>query len=202
MFAVDLAVSNPEVVTEIIGICVHPYLPGDTHYAAMSIWHRFFLSTAKHAPHLLTFTAKAVMAMGRRVGMVEFFRQMMKDSPADVAMIGDADIGPVLAAIGDLISGEHSNIAQAYAMELLQAEVDCSPLMIGAKATPTWFVNGLDDPSLDAASIAEYREHYPWIEIEVVPEGGQLTLYQHHADLIPRIANSAKAAASVAAPPA
>lgn len=196
LFAVDLAANKPEIVSEIIGLCVRPYLPGDAHYASMSKWHRFFLSTAKHAPHLLTFTAKAVMAMGRRVGMVEFFRQMMKDSPADVAMIDDPDIYPVLKAIGDLISSEHSNIAQAYTMELLAAEQDWSHLMIAAKHTPTWFVNGLDDPSLDATSIAQYREHYPWIDIEVVPKGGQFTLYQRYNDLIPRIAKAAKAAAS------
>lgn len=197
IFAADLAIHHPDVVSEIIGICARPYLPGDMHYASMSKWHRFFLSTAKHAPHLLTFTAKAMMVMGRRLGMVEMFRQIMKESPVDVAMIDSPDIYPVLVAIGDLVSSEHANIAQAYTMELEVAEADWSHLMIGAKATPTWFVNGLEDPSVDATSIAEFREHYPWIEIETIPEGGQFTLYQHHVDLIPRIAAAAKAAASL-----
>lgn len=194
MFAADLASRRPDVVSEIIGIGARPYVPGDQHYASMSKWHRFFLSTAKHAPHLLTFTTKAMMSLGRRVGMVPLFRQVMRDSPPDLAMIDDPDIYPVLVAIGDMISSEHANIAQAYTMELLESEKDWSHLMLQAKATPTWFVNGLDDPALDAASIADYREHYPWIDIEAVPNAGQFILYQRHADLIPRIAQSAKAA--------
>lgn len=192
MFAVDLAARRPDVVTEIIGMCARPYVPGDLHYASMSKWHRFFLSTAKHAPHLLTFTSNAMMALGRRVGMVPLFRQVMKDSPTDLAMIDDPDINPVLVAIGDMISSEHAHIAQAYSMELLESEKDWSHLMVQAKETPTWFVNGLEDPSIDATSIAAFREHYPWINIEVIPDAGQLVLYQRHADLIPRIAQSAK----------
>ncbi len=144
MFAVDLAVRQPGVVSEIIGMNARPYVPGDLHYASMSKWHRFFLSTAKHAPHLLTFATNAMMALGRRVGMVQLFRQVMKDSPSDLAMIDDPDIYPVLAAIGDLISSEHAHIAQAYTMELLQSEKDWSHLMIAAKDMPTWFVIGLD----------------------------------------------------------
>ena len=192
IFAVDLAIQRPDVVSEIIGMGARPYLPGDLHYASMSKWHRFFLSTAKHAPHLLAFTAKAVVALARRVGLIEMFRQIMKDSPSDLAMIADPDIYPIMVAIGDLIAGEHANISQSYAMELIQTETDWSHLMIAAKATPTWFVNGLEDPSLNVAAIAEYRETYPWIEIEVVPDAGQLILYQRHADLIPRIAQSAR----------
>lgn len=196
IFAVDLASRHPDVVAEIIGICARPYLTGDMHYAGMGKWHRFFLSTAKHAPNLLTFTAKAAIAMARRIGLVEMFRQVMKNSPADLAMIDDPDIYPIMVACGELIAGRSANISQAYTMELLRTEADWSDMMIAARATPTWFMNGLEDPSLDMATIAEYREHYPWIEIEVVPDAGQMTLYQCHADLIPRIAKAARSTAS------
>lgn len=76
IFAADLAAHHPERVSQIIGLCAWPYLDGDLHYAGMSKWHRFFLSTAKHAPHLLSFTAKAAMAMARRIGVGAMFPHM------------------------------------------------------------------------------------------------------------------------------
>lgn len=192
MFATDLAAKRPDVVTEIIGVCARPCLPGDRHYAGMAKWHRFFLSTAKHAPHLLKFTAKAAVSLARRIGIIEMFRQMNKSSPADMALVQDSAARAVCIANGELIASKAGNVAQAFAMELLQTEADWSDLIIAARDTPTWFVNGLEDPSLDVATIAEYRETYPWITIDVVADAGQLLMYQQFGDLIPKIAKAAK----------
>ncbi len=194
MFAVDLAAKRPDVVSEIIGICARPCLPGDGHYASMDKWHRFFLSTAKHAPHLLNFTAKAALAMARRIGPIEMFCQINKGSPADIALVHDSVTRPIVVANSLLIVSKTTNIAQAYAMELLASETDWSATILAARDTPTWFVNGLEDPTFDAATIADYRDHFPWITIDVVAGAGQLLIYQLYPELIPRIAQAAKAA--------
>lgn len=194
IFAADFGAEFPGMVSELIGICARPSLPGDRHYAGMGHWHRFFLSTAKHAPHLLKFTTKAAVSMARRIGVTEMFRQMNRRSPADLALISDEDLHPVLIANAELIAGQRTDVTQAYTMEILQTESQWTHLLERCAVIKTWFVNGAEDPATDIATIAEYREAYPWIEIEVVPDAGQMLIYQHYETLIPRIASAAHAA--------
>lgn len=191
IFAVDFTGHFPDRVTEIAGISARASLPGDLHYAAMSKWHRFFLSTAQHAPHLLHFTAKAAVAMAKRIGIVEMFRQMHKDSPGDLRMLQDPELLPVLLANAELVAGKTTNVSQAYAMELLQTEADWSARLFRVRETPCWFVNGGDDPIVDVANIAEYRAVYPWVDITVIPNAGQLLIYQHYETIIPKLAAAA-----------
>ncbi len=196
IFAADFAGHFPDRITEIAGICARPCLPDDRHYSGMGKWHRFFLSTAKHAPHLLNFTSKAAVAMAKRIGVEEMFRQMNHGSPSDMALLQDKAAHKVLFANADLVAGKDTNISQAYAMELLATERDWTDILLAAKGTPTWFVNGGEDPSSDMATIAEYREAYPWIEIEVIPNAGQLLIYQHYGTVLPKLAAAAKRAES------
>ncbi len=193
IFAADLTAHHPEKVTEIIGLCARPCLPGDQHYSGMAKWHRFFLSTAKHAPHLLKFTVRASTVMARRLGPEEMFRQLNGSSPADMKLLEDEALLSVLKANAELIVGKSSDVAQAYTHEILATEADWTGLMKGCAQTKTWFVNGGQDPATDIATIAEYREVYPWIDIEVMPDAGQMLIYQHYDDLIPKIAAAAKA---------
>ena len=192
LFATDFAVHFPEMISEIVGICARPSLPGDRHYSGMAKWHRFFLSTAKHAPHLLKFTTKAAVTMAKRIGVTEMFRQMNQRSPADLRLIDDDELRPVLISNAELIAGKSTNVAQAYAMEILATEAQWSDLIFQCKETKTWFVNGAEDPATDIATIAEYRETYPWIDIEVLPDAGQMLIFQRYDALIPRIADAAK----------
>ncbi len=194
IFATDFACHFPDAVTEIIGLCARPCLPGDRHYSGMGKWHRFFLSTAKHAPHLLKFTAKAAVTMAKRIGVKEMFRQMHQNSPADLMVLQDAELAGVLVANAELIAGEGTNVAQAYAMEILATESDWSDLIVQCKGTDLCFINAAQDPSMDVATNAEYREAYPWIDIEVIPDAGQLLIYQHYDTVIPRIAKAAQRA--------
>ncbi|MEO0357406.1 MAG: LuxR C-terminal-related transcriptional regulator [Pseudomonadota bacterium] len=194
IFAMDFAAHHPEMVSEIGGLGARPSLPGDRHYSSMSKWHRFFLSTAKHAPHLLKFTTKAAATMCKRIGVTEMYHHMNKSSPADMALIDDPHTHAVLISNGELSASPTTDMSQAYAMELLVSENPWDDLMHKTKAIKTWFINGAEDPSTDIATIAEYREAYPWIEIEVVQNAGQLLIYSKFADVIPRIAAAAKAA--------
>lgn len=194
LFSVDFAAHFPDRVTELIGMGARPPLLGDRHYAGMSKWHRFFLSTAKHAPHLLNFTFRAAIAMGRRLGTAEFFRQMNRSSAADMALLDDPEMLPVLIANGELAAGKATDMSRAYVMELIAGETDWSGLVEAAKDTPTWFMNGAEDPSTDIATISEYRETYPWIDIEVIPNAGQMLIFQHFKTIIPKLAAAAKRA--------
>jgi len=59
--------------------------------------------------------------------------------------------------------------------------------MIRAKTTKTWFVKGAEDIAINS----EYRAMYPWNEIEVSPNAGQLLPFQHFGTLLPRLAQGA-----------
>lgn len=194
IFAADLAANHPERVSEIIGLCARPYLDGDLHYAGMSKWHRFFLSTAKHAPHLLSFTAKAAMAMARRIGVVAMFQHMQKDSPPDMALYDNKPLVAVMTANAELVAGKTTLAAQAYTMELLASEAPWDHLLIQAKDIPIRFINAAQDPAIDVATVAQFRDKYPWIDIEVIPDAGQMLIYQKFRDVIPILAEAAKAA--------
>lgn len=188
IFAADFAGQHPDMVSEIIGLCARPCLPGDRHYSGMGKWHRFFLSTAKHAPHLLKFTAKAAFSMARRLGPLEMVRQMNQSSPADLKLLEDDTLRSVLVANAELIVGKTTDVVQAYTHEILATEADWSDLMLKCAETKMWFVNGGQDPATDIATISEYRGTYPWIDIEVIVDGGQMLVFQHFDTLIPRIA--------------
>lgn len=104
----------------------------------------------------------------------------------------DEAIQLVLTANAELIVGKTTDLEQAYTQEILASEADWSDLMLKCADTKMWFVNGGQDPATDIATIARYRETYPWIDIEVIPDAGQILIYQHYDTLIPRIAAAAK----------
>ena len=104
VFAMDLAAQYPDRVSEIIGLGARPFLHGDLHYAGMSKWHRFFLSTARHSPHLLRFTARASVSLMRRIGVEAMFKNAHKTSPPDMDMDQDQAFKEVLIANAELIA--------------------------------------------------------------------------------------------------
>lgn len=194
ILAVDLATHAPDRISEIIGICARPSLAGDAQYASMRKWHRFFLSTAKHAPHLLKFTAKAAVSMCKRIGVLDMFRHMNGSSLSDLSLLDDDHLRAVLVANGELVAGKTTDVSQAYVMELLVSEAPWGDTMTSAKATPTRFINGAEDPTQDTSVIAAYRDVYPWIDIEVVHNAGQLLIYKHFAYVLPILADAARQA--------
>lgn len=193
IFAMDLAVKHPDRISEIIGLGARPYLHGDQHYAGMSKWHRFFISSAKQSPHFLRFTARASVSLMRRIGVEAMFRNAHANSAADLSMDRDQALLDVLVANAELITGKTHDASQAYTMELIRSETPWDDIIFAAKDTKTWFLCGGHDPLMDVATIAAYRETYPWIEIETIPDAGQLMIYQHYETIIPKLAEAAKA---------
>ncbi|OJI94493.1 hypothetical protein LY10_01468 [Planktotalea frisia] len=191
IFAADFTKQHPDMISEIIGICARAPLEGDLHYAGMGAWHRFFTSTARHAPHLLHFTIKAAMSLSRRVGVKTMYFKTQQGSPADMELDKDQALVDVLVSNCELLMGKERDGAQAYVMEMLACESPWADLLRATQKTKTWFVNGVEDPVVDVATVAEYREAYPWIEIEVVQNAGQMLLYQHFEMLLPRVAKAA-----------
>lgn len=192
LFALDFAAEHSDRVSEIIGLGGRLPLPSETQYAGMGKWHHFLLSNARYAPHLLYFTTKAAFALARKVGREKMFLNIHRDSPADLSVANDPELAPTLLEASRLTIDDDTHAAFAYAHELLETESDWSERVEAARDTPIRFVSGLQDPLGDAATVAAYRDRFPWIDIDVVEDAGQLLFFQKYRDLVPDFARAAQ----------
>jgi pimeloyl-ACP methyl ester carboxylesterase len=152
IFAADLVCDRPDMISEIIGVCARPCLPGDVQLLGTGKWQRYFMSTAKHAPKLVHFGAKAGVAMGKQIGLEAMYRQVCKNSPTDLAMLDIAEMRAVLLANNSLVIGKDSDVSQAFAMEYIALETDWSDKLVAARDTPIQILLGEEDPTVDPAS--------------------------------------------------
>lgn len=191
ILALDLVAHHPRRINCIVGLGPRLPLPANVQYSGMGKWHRFLLSTARHAPHLVYFAAKAAFTLAQKIGRDQMIKNVHRQSAADLATLEDANIFPTLYESSSISATNERNAAFGYAKELFATETDWSELVRQTSDVPAWFVSGMQDPLGDQATIAAYREVYPWIDIEVVEDAGQLLFFQQFENLIPRIAKSA-----------
>lgn len=196
IFAADLVSERPDLISEVIGICARPCLPGDGQLLGTGSWQRYFMSTAKYAPKLVHFGAKAGVAMGKRIGLEAMYKQVCKNSPTDLAMLDIDEMRAVLLANNSLVVGKDTDVSQAFAMEYIAMETDWSAKLIATRETPIQILLGEEDPTVDPASVPQIRAAYPWIDVKVVPGTGQTLLFQKYRDLIPIFAQAARRCAA------
>ena len=191
VFAVDLIAQRPDLIPELIGICGRPCLPEGVHLLGTGAWQRFFMSTAKFAPQLVHFGSKAAVAMGKRMGMEAMHRKLCKDSPADLALLDDEEIRPVVLNNSSMVASPDTNAAQAFAMEYIAIEQDWSEKMLAIRDTPTRILFAEQDPTVDLQFTEQIRAAYPWIDLQVIEGTGQFLIFQKYQDLIPLMAQAA-----------
>jgi hypothetical protein len=127
----------------------------------------------------------------------EMFRQMNKSPQSGDGSGRGTNAGVTANVTQRRVAGkETTNVAQAYTMELLATEVDWSHIMIKANDTKIWFINGGEDPLSTRPPSPNNREVYR-IDIEVIPNAGQMMIYQGTETIIPRLAAAAKAAQTI-----
>ncbi len=57
---------------------------------------------------------------------------------------------------------------------------------------PIFLLHGQEDPAVPPATVAEYREDFPWIDYETIAGAGQLLLFRHIDRLLDRLAEIAE----------
>ena len=192
IFGMDVVKHYPERIKNLIGLGPRLPLSSDIQYNGMGKWHRFLLSTARHAPHLLYFSAKAAFTLGQKIGGEQMFRNVHRNSPADLDTISNPEVAETLNDSSQITLSRNKHAAFAYAKELFASETDWSDLVHATQHIPAWYVSGSQDPLGDPSTIAAYRETFPWIDIDVMEDAGQLLFFQKFEELIPRIAESAQ----------
>lgn len=192
--AADFAAHHPGLVSAIIGIGARPCLPGGAHIEGSGRWQRFFVSTARHAPHLVQFASRAVMAMCKRIGPEAMLRKLCKESPADMALLEDPDTRKVLEANLALMAGKSTNAAPAFAAEFIAFQSDWSASVAALETLPLRIFLAEEDPTIDLAALPQLQAAYPWMRFEVMPRAGLALLYQHPEALIGAMAEAARTA--------
>lgn len=195
-FAVDLIAKHPPIVSELIGIGGRPCLPGGLNVDGAGRWQKFFVTTARNAPHLVQFASQALMAMCRRIGPQAMLRQLCKDSPSDLAILETEEMGQILVANISLMAGKSTNAARAFAMEYIAFQEDWSDSVVATRDIRVQIFLAEEDPTVDLGSIPKLQDAYPWMEIEVVPKAGLALVFQKPEMLIPLMAEAAKRARS------
>lgn len=193
-FAADMAERHPGMITALIGVGARPCLPGGAHLNAPGRWQRFFVSTARHAPHLVQFASRAVMAMSKRIGAKAMLRQLCKESAADLALLQQPATAEVLEANLELMAGKSTNAAQAFASEFIAFQQDWSGKIEALRDLPVRIFLAEQDPTIDIADLARLSSAYPWMQMETVPDAGLALMYQIPAPLITHMAQAAKQA--------
>ncbi len=202
LFAADVATRFPGLISEIVGVGARPCLPGGQNIVGQGRWQRFFVSTARNSPHLVQFASRAVMAMSRRIGPGPMLRQLCKDSAADLRLLEDEDMNPVLVANLSLMAGPATNAAQAFASEYIAFQSDWSASVQAVADLSVSLFLAKEDPTFDLSAIPQLKLHYPWMTIEVVENAGLALMFQDYERLIAKMAQAARSAALPPAPEA
>lgn len=195
-FAVDLVAKHPDMVSELIGIGGRPCLPGGMSVDGVGRWQKFFVSTARNAPHLVQFASKAVMAMCKRIGPEAMLRRLCKDSPADLAILKTDEMKQILVANISLMAGKSTNAAQAFSKEYIAFQDDWSERVMATRNVPVNIFLAEEDPTTDLTAIPKLQDAYPWINFETLQGAGLALIFQKPDRLIPFMAKAAKVTAS------
>ena len=176
----------PERVKAII--CAAGVLPlsRPEQYERMDKWHRFILAGARYTPHLLPFMVKAGFALARRLGKRGFVHAVYGKSQADVDTFEMPEVFEAMVCGSEVALSETHSAHDAFAREIIAHETtDWSTEVVGLQGrVPVHFLNGLQDPQVPPATLAEFRAEHPWIDFRIYPDAGQLLFFLKWRDVL------------------
>ena len=175
-FAMGLSLARPGLVTGILGCATQ--LPTKTaeQYQRMHKWHRFVQANARYAPKVLPFVIKAGFAFARRIGKEKFLKQVNAGSPYDMEVFARAEVKAAILAGSEVSLSDTTSAYEAFTREVVDSDKDWSHLVTGVKV-PVLLLQGDQDPQSPVATLREHALLYPHLQIEYLPDCGQLILF-------------------------
>jgi pimeloyl-ACP methyl ester carboxylesterase/DNA-binding CsgD family transcriptional regulator len=187
--AIGFHATYPERVKALI--CCGGVLPlsRSEQYERMDKWHRFILAGARYTPHLLPFMVKAGFALARRLGKRGFIHAVYGKSKADVATFEVPEVYEAMVCGSEVALSDTHSAHDAFSREVIAHETMDWTSEVAAleKAVPVHFLNGLQDPEVPPATLADHQSDYPWIDFRVYPDAGQLVFFLKWRDVIPLV---------------
>ena len=176
----------PERMTALIACGGVLPLTRPEQYERMDKWHRFILAGARYTPHLLPFMVKAGFALARRLGKRGFVHAVYGKSKADVATFEIPEVFEAMVCGSEVSLSDTHSAHDAFSREVIHHETtDWSAEGAALKgAIPVHFLNGLQDPQVPPATLAEFQRDYDWIDYRVYPDAGQLVFFLKWRDAL------------------
>lgn len=185
-YAVQYARTNPGALTTIIACAGVLPLTRREQFERMEKWHRFILAGAKYTPHLLPFMVKAGFLLARKIGKRGFIHAVYGKCPADVDTFEDPEVFEAMVTGSEVALSDSHSAHAAFSQQLLgrQTQDWSDDLAAVRDIMPVFFFNGLQDPQVPAATLAEFQREYDWIEYKVYEDAGQLVFFRHWRDVL------------------
>lgn len=143
-------------------------------FTDMAARQRVVAYTARFAPALLPTVLRAGIAQVDGKGVEEFLSALFKPGTQENDMIQRLDLAPVLYA-GFRFSVEQGPAGFATDSHFIVRDWSRE---IDARQAPTICINGAHDPVVSAQRVVACMAGRPNVEVRVLPEAGQLALYE------------------------
>jgi pimeloyl-ACP methyl ester carboxylesterase/DNA-binding CsgD family transcriptional regulator len=179
-YVVHLNAMFPGRVKALIAVGASLPLTHRAQYERMGRWHLFHRACARYTPALYPFLVQAGFAMLRRMGKQAWVRKIYIQSKSDSAVADRPDVFEAIDVGMDTILHDGFEAVDACAAELITSERISWRHEIEAmrNKVPIHFLHGDDDLQIVPATRQELIEDYPWIAFHLVPNAGQLLLFQ------------------------
>ncbi|GGE31951.1 helix-turn-helix transcriptional regulator [Primorskyibacter flagellatus] len=189
IFAARLFMLAPKRVRGVLGVAAVLPLTRREQYERMGRWHRFVLGTARFTPQMLPVLVRAGFAMARHIGRAEFIRLVYAGSEADTRMTRDPMIFDAIDSGADVVLSDTRDSARAYGQEVSAVHrFDWRREFEQMRdRVPVIDLIGDQDQAISAATLAEFREDYPWVEIEVFAGAGSFLFFQKWPEILRRL---------------
>tara|TARA_R110000868_G_scaffold49287_3_gene159076 strand:- start:27790 stop:29805 length:2016 start_codon:yes stop_codon:yes gene_type:complete len=155
-------------------------LTARAQYERMGRWHLFIRAGARYTPALYPFMVQAGIAMQRRLGRQGWLRKIFAESAADRALADRPEAFEAIDVGMDIMMREGFDAATAFTEEVMTSErVDWRAEIDAMRdKVPIHFLHGDDDLQMVAETRRELAQEYPWITFHLIPNAGQLLLFQ------------------------
>ena len=172
-FAQSFARHHPDRVSHVI--CVAGYYPMTDNLILnhMAPWQRSFLRTARYAPSLLRFMARAGRALMVKQGSETFGQGLFKTSPADLAVLRDADNAATFRASANLTISQGVDAFIDDSIVITSDWTQETP----EQDVPMTLIHGTEDPCVPMEAVHRFARSKPNSRVVELPEAGQLALY-------------------------
>ena len=156
-------------------------------YERMEKWHRFIIANGKYAPRLLPFLVKAGFSLARRIGKRGFIHAVYGNSPADIATFEDPEVYEAMIVGSEVALSETHSAHEAFSQEIVQQTNDWGDSVEACRDLPIVSFNGTEDPQAPPATVAEWRERFPFVDFRVEKGAGQLIFFQRWRTILDEV---------------
>jgi DNA-binding CsgD family transcriptional regulator/pimeloyl-ACP methyl ester carboxylesterase len=178
--AVSLIEACPDRITALIQAPACFPVETRAQYERMHKWHRFINGAARYTPGVLPFLLQAGFHLARKYGRRNFLEAIYGSSPGDMAVVADPEALEAMMVGSEVFLGPGVPAYRAFDHVVAYSREPWAERLRALEGRlPVHALQGADDPYCPPETLAEMRAAYPWIEVEVIDDAGELLIFSH-----------------------